>query len=629
MNSTKNVMLYNTLIPLRNAEKEAAIALSEMHIRTPVALLLFVVCSLLLLLLTVSQRDTQGYKAEGYNDPSYLSTLQISSPQGPLQICVPTSYMPCTKTLKALRSIEAPLTPKIDIGGLQTCELSCSDLVTLSLTDTHDTLVAACPGNDLVLSVVACLGQGRLPPIPLTSRGLTLTDVAVAGDTVLCAGLAETRLIADICACTGITIPTSLIQENVPVGRETSVYLRPAGNADVVTALTRKNATLVLLPDHMDPILFAQRQPLASLNGERISSTCVLVGKQFLDTGNEPRVRAVVESLMEQDPFWALGELNLASKSLPKSITLLPLTRALLRPIDAAALTRQESSRLTTRSYAIPSVNILREAFAVPESRITLRTYAPVEAYMTHTARDGKSRVLVMREAFIGAARMRVGDRVILTEQPVQKHDGEYIVQACHSNGTTTLVSWCEASYDAVSFTDVAQTTTAAVVMNMNLKTTAVWPVHVSLQIGDLLLLRNLHTPDGGTGIWTKVMGVRDSSVTLQTVLPKDSHTDASDGSCVTSPATEIKSVCRAEKHLWDAPCTSDDQCPYFQKNLHYPNYRGGCLESGWCEMPLGVFQSSYRTAVGTAVCHDSQEACTDTAFPLDEFERRVFGFTP
>lgn len=585
-------------------------------------LMLFLVSSLLLLLILVVRHSAY---VERYNDPSYLSTLLITSPEEPLTIRVPDACLPCTRTLRVLRAIKAPLTPTMKIGDGDVCDLTCTDLVSLSLLapGTH-MIVAACPSNDLVLSIVACLGQGGLPPTPLTSRGLTLMDVAEAGDEILCSGPAEARLIADICACARITVSTSQIVEGTSLKGSTVAYLRPPENTDVIKALARPNAVIVHLPERMDPSLFALHQPVATLDGERISSTCVLVGNERL---SGPRVAAVIHALTGEDQFWALGELNLASKF--EALALLPLTRTILRPIDAAALTRQDRTRLTTASYAIPRVNVLSEGFADP--LITLQTYEPVEAYMSSTTRDGKCRVLHTRHAFIGAARMRRGDRVVLSEQPVQKHDGAYIVQASRTDGGMVLVSWTEVTYDAVSFTDVEQTATAAVVMDMALRDVVIWPDDVMLQVNDMLLLHNLHNPDGGTGVWTKVTEVRDTSVTVQTVLPGDSYTAASDGSCVSSPTTEIKSVCKSsEGGLWDAPCTSDDQCPYFQKNRRYPNYRGGCLESGWCEMPLGVVQSSFRTSVGVPLCHndrDSEAQCTDTAFPLDEFERRVFGF--
>jgi hypothetical protein len=43
----------------------------------------------------------------------------------------------------------------------------------------------------------------------------------------------------------------------------------------------------------------------------------------------------------------------------------------------------------------------------------------------------------------------------------------------------------------------------------------------------------------------------------------------------------------------WDRPCMNDEECPFFKKNTLYPNKRGGCLNTGICEMPIGVLQTA------------------------------------
>lgn len=45
----------------------------------------------------------------------------------------------------------------------------------------------------------------------------------------------------------------------------------------------------------------------------------------------------------------------------------------------------------------------------------------------------------------------------------------------------------------------------------------------------------------------------------------------------------------------WDHPCTVDTDCPYYQANKNYPNTRGGCTDTGVCELPIGVKRVSYR----------------------------------
>ena len=40
---------------------------------------------------------------------------------------------------------------------------------------------------------------------------------------------------------------------------------------------------------------------------------------------------------------------------------------------------------------------------------------------------------------------------------------------------------------------------------------------------------------------------------------------------------------------LWDKRCVADEECPYYKANTNYPNNRGGCINGGFCEFPVGV----------------------------------------
>lgn len=101
-----------------------------------------------------------------------------------------------------------------------------------------------------------------------------------------------------------------------------------------------------------------------------------------------------------------------------------------------------------------------------------------------------------------------------------------------------------------------------------------------------------------------------------------------------------IKGLCESEidlngnkkkKGIWDRPCDYDNECPFFQKNTNYKNYRGNC-NSGFCELPLGVKRTGFRTYEGKPFCHgcemNDHKCCEkqkqpDYAFVFDEYERR------
>jgi hypothetical protein len=115
---------------------------------------------------------------------------------------------------------------------------------------------------------------------------------------------------------------------------------------------------------------------------------------------------------------------------------------------------------------------------------------------------------------------------------------------------------------------------------------------------------------------------------------------------CYDHPELSSKALCdsmyeptgalKKKKTYWDKPCEKHNDCPFYQANKTYPNYRGGCI-AGRCEMPIGIEQVSYRLYdkdTSVPFCHDcdnrlnpkccSSQAKPNYAFELDEFERRA-----
>ena len=45
---------------------------------------------------------------------------------------------------------------------------------------------------------------------------------------------------------------------------------------------------------------------------------------------------------------------------------------------------------------------------------------------------------------------------------------------------------------------------------------------------------------------------------------------------------------------IWDKPCESNQECPFYQLNKNYPNNRGGCI-NGYCEMPINIKPRGYK----------------------------------
>jgi hypothetical protein len=53
---------------------------------------------------------------------------------------------------------------------------------------------------------------------------------------------------------------------------------------------------------------------------------------------------------------------------------------------------------------------------------------------------------------------------------------------------------------------------------------------------------------------------------------------------------------CKENQGVWDKPIDRDGECPFYRKNLNYPNRLGGKkLHTDQCEMPVGTKTVGYR----------------------------------
>jgi len=51
---------------------------------------------------------------------------------------------------------------------------------------------------------------------------------------------------------------------------------------------------------------------------------------------------------------------------------------------------------------------------------------------------------------------------------------------------------------------------------------------------------------------------------------------------------------CEKYGYVWDRPCRKNTDCPFYKANTNYENSRGGCLPSGFCELPVNMKNTSY-----------------------------------
>lgn len=83
---------------------------------------------------------------------------------------------------------------------------------------------------------------------------------------------------------------------------------------------------------------------------------------------------------------------------------------------------------------------------------------------------------------------------------------------------------------------------------------------------------------------------------------------------------------------VWDYPCKRNEECPYYKGNRNYPNEFGKCnTNTGYCELPVGMKESSYRQGSGKPVCYSCKkgrygpesigECCSEQASPDYNFK--------
>ena len=62
---------------------------------------------------------------------------------------------------------------------------------------------------------------------------------------------------------------------------------------------------------------------------------------------------------------------------------------------------------------------------------------------------------------------------------------------------------------------------------------------------------------------------------------------------------------------VWDNPCKSDDECPFWRANKNYTNGFGGCQANGRCQLPAGLdqyqvgFKKYHKAGVSKTECYN------------------------
>lgn len=131
------------------------------------------------------------------------------------------------------------------------------------------------------------------------------------------------------------------------------------------------------------------------------------------------------------------------------------------------------------------------------------------------------------------------------------------------------------------------------------------------------------------------VQVVKERYVLLEkdTPLIKETAEQLSKYLCVGDPSKKNVLSCEQnQRNVWDRPCEENTECPFYQLNKNYMNYRGGCLD-GKCELPVGVTAKGFRgyDPASKPICYgcsiEDPSCCytqdsPDYVFAMDSSER-------
>lgn len=273
------------------------------------------------------------------------------------------------------------------------------------------------------------------------------------------------------------------------------------------------------------------------------------------------------------------------------------------------------------------------------DSSVHVITTAPVRVLsMSGHPEIAEFRTLVLASdvTHVEGIRIRIGDTVELRQQQRSRENGTYVVIQSSTNTKGPKLSSMYyinvPQFKFINTTTIQATRVSSTIPESKQewfrKGTKVYVANIDkaadiIQVNadDTVLLRVL-----SSGILAEMGNEEGSCITNSSIMSR--------WACE-SKVDPITKEPKKTLDVWDKPCRSDSECPFFQGNRTYYNVRGGC-HNGYCEMPVGVKRLSYRKYAlndeSFPYCHGCKDPldpnCCDLqqtpnyAFPMDHFER-------
>lgn len=288
-----------------------------------------------------------------------------------------------------------------------------------------------------------------------------------------------------------------------------------------------------------------------------------------------------------------------------------------------SALLEAENARFAVRSHltgdalsvGAPNIPVLEQfSVAGPAPAVELSLHSLPPGAQVQVTANGLQRVMHLPGDRVQGVILRVGDRVHIVGRPVFT-----VVRVAHAPGPA-------ARLECPVMVRVREERALLGGQDAGERIRVRAPAAPLLRSGDQVLLTwsDRASPRPGSVL---AITERDMDVELQPAANQDDEDKFHPLSvCSTDPAVLNKEMCELERGgVWDRPCESDAECPFFGGN---EGDRGGCGRGGFCELPLGATAVGYRRWAGTPMCGDPKGQLG--AAPCDRHLRRpVFPMVP
>lgn len=228
-----------------------------------------------------------------------------------------------------------------------------------------------------------------------------------------------------------------------------------------------------------------------------------------------------------------------------------------------------------------------------PGAPASLRPSGPIPLRNAETSSTGFRTALLDQSSLPGVFVLQVGDRLTLERQSDASQNGDWYVTETRDG----VASVANAVVLRLPRQDAAEIEERGVVSDLG-------DEDVRVEISHAMLASSAHPVKVEPGLPVRIReidfyGKVDSVDGAKAVLRGKQDEDARDIGNVSG----LLFRCFAEKgvaesdcpdDLWDRPCVTHSECPFYMANRNYANDRGGCV-AGYCEMPLGIDNLTFR----------------------------------